>query len=182
MNKDYQYGSANSDWAIDHDDASSWFEDSENVLVYGSHKWRDGVHKWYYSNLYVMPVDSVPAQTWGIGWYTLNTMSSRFTNNSMVSWTPTAQFHYCWSLPLPYAGFSVANNSYFTPGNPKLPFRVGGSGSMNPKGSPTPPMKVSAVNTLEKWQELTGNDMGSTISADMDLQRVLAQAERYLQL
>jgi hypothetical protein len=43
-------------------------------------------------------------------------------------------------------------------------------------------MKVSAVNTLEKWQELTGNDMGSTISADMDLQRVLAQAERYLQL
>ena len=54
--------------------------------------------------------------------------------------------------------------------------------ALNPKGSPTPPMKVSAVDTLEKWQQLTGNDMGSTISANMDLQRVLAQAERYLQL
>ena len=51
LNKDYQYGSTNSDWAIDHDDASSWFEDSNNVMVYGSHKWRDGVHKWYTDNL-----------------------------------------------------------------------------------------------------------------------------------
>jgi hypothetical protein len=182
LNKDYQYGSANSDWAIDHDDASSWFEDSENVLVYGSHKWRDGVHKWYSSNLYVMPVDSVPAQTWGIGWYTLNTNSSRFTNNTMVSWAPAAQFHYCWSLPLPYADFTVADNRYFTPGNSTLPFRVGGGGGMNPPGSPVPPMKVSAVDSLEKWQQLTGNDMGSTISADMDLQRVLALAKLYLQL
>jgi len=24
LNKDYQYGSTNSDWSIDHDDASSW--------------------------------------------------------------------------------------------------------------------------------------------------------------
>lgn len=24
LNKDYQYDSTNSDWAIDHDDASSW--------------------------------------------------------------------------------------------------------------------------------------------------------------
>ena len=71
---------------------------------------------------------------------------------------------------------------YFTPGNAKLPFRVGGSGGLNPKGSPTPPMKVSAVDSLEKWQLLTGNDVGSTMSADMDLQRTIAQAERYLQL
>ena len=110
---------------------------------------------------------------------------------------------------------------------------------MNPKGSPTPPVKVNAVDTLAKWQELTGathppaiiqcdsslvcemvmisghdnhlrsdssdhdnqyylcgwidlfgartharigNDVGSTMSADMDLKRVLAQAEAYLQL
>ena len=53
---------------------------------------------------------------------------------------------------------------------------------MNPPGSPIPPMKVSAVDSLEKWQQLTGNDLGSTISADIDLQRVLAQAELYLQL
>ena len=26
-------GSTNSDWSIDHDDASSWFEDSQNVMV-----------------------------------------------------------------------------------------------------------------------------------------------------
>ena len=42
----WSFVAANSDWAIDHDDASSWFEDSKNVMVYGSHKWRDGVHKW----------------------------------------------------------------------------------------------------------------------------------------
>ena len=53
---------------------------------------------------------------------------------------------------------------------------------MNPKGSSTPPMKVSAVDSLEDWQQLTGNDKGPTMSADMDLQRVMAQAERYLQL
>ena len=38
LNKDYVYGSENSNWCIDHDDASSWYEDSENVLVYGAHK------------------------------------------------------------------------------------------------------------------------------------------------
>ena len=154
------------------------------MLVYGAHKWRDGVHKWYTDNLYVMPVDSMAAQTWGIGWYTLQTNSSRFTNNTMVSWAAAAQFHYCWSLPLPYADFTVADNRYFTPGNAKMPFRVGGTGNMNPKGSPAPPggMKVSAVDSLEKWQQLTGNDKGSTMSDDMDRQRVMAQAERYLQL
>ena len=43
-------------------------------------------------------------------------------------------------------------------------------------------MKPSEVDSLAKWQQLTGNDLGSTMSADMDLPRVLAQAERYLQL
>ena len=55
LNKDFEYNSLNSDWAIDHDDASSWFEDHENVLVYGAHKWRDGIHKHYVHNLYVTP-------------------------------------------------------------------------------------------------------------------------------
>jgi hypothetical protein len=184
LNKDYQYGSANSDWAIDHDDASSWFEDSKNVMVYGSHKWRDGVHKWYFDNLYVMPVDSVSAQTWGIGWYLLNTNSSRFTNNTMVTWAPAAQFHYIWSIPQPYADVVIADNHYFTPNNSNLPFKVGGSPhpAYTPKGSPKPPITVNQVDSLAKWQLLTGNDVGSTISADMDLKRVLAQAEQYLQL
>ena len=51
LNKDFVYGSANSDWCIDHDDASSYFYDSLNVLVWGAHKWRDGVNKSYISNL-----------------------------------------------------------------------------------------------------------------------------------
>ena len=88
-------GSTNSDWSIDHDDASSWFEDSQNVMVCkrkdgylslslasglpamvsvislrtdGSHKWRDGVHKHYFENLYVIPEDATPNAEWGIGW------------------------------------------------------------------------------------------------------------------
>jgi hypothetical protein len=65
----YLTSSANSDWCIDHDDASSYFYDSLNVLVWGAHKWRDGVNKSYVSNLYVSPPQSSGAQTWGIGWY-----------------------------------------------------------------------------------------------------------------
>ena len=61
-------GSTNSDWSIDHDDASSFFEDSQNVMVYGSHKWRDGVHKHYFENLCVIPEDATPNAEWGIGW------------------------------------------------------------------------------------------------------------------
>ena len=45
-----------------------------------------------------------------------------------------------------------------------------------------PKFAPSAVKTLAQWQELTGNDAGSTISADMDLARVLRQARQYLQL
>ena len=117
------------------------------MLIYGSHKWRDGVHKWYFENLYVMPVDSVSAQTWGIGWYTLNTNSSRFTNNTMVNWAPAAQFHYCWSLPLPYADFTVADNKYFTPGNSKLPFKVPNSALTSPPaGHHTSAVQVSRTS------------------------------------
>ena len=65
-------GSTNSDWSIDHDDASSFFEDSQNVMVYGSHKWRDGVHKHYFENLYVIPEDATPNAEWGIGWYVVS--------------------------------------------------------------------------------------------------------------
>ena len=37
-------------------------------MVYGSHKWRDGVHKHYFENLYVIPEDATPNAEWGIGW------------------------------------------------------------------------------------------------------------------
>ena len=167
LNKDYQYGSANSDWAIDHDDASSWFEDFENVMVYGGHKWRDGVHKWYTNNLYVTPADASASQQWGIGWYTPNTKSSRFTNNTMITYGSQSQFHFTWSLPLPDADFVVGSNEYYTPGNDKLPFRVGGQ---------------DTVRTLKDWQKLTQNDLGSVISSDMDLPRIMAKAEELLRL
>lgn len=37
--------------AHEQDDASSFYYDSLNVLVWGAHKWRDGVNKSYVSNL-----------------------------------------------------------------------------------------------------------------------------------
>ena len=80
-------------------------------MVYGSHKWRDGVHKWYVNNLYVMPEDSGPNAVWGIGWYCLNTNSSKFENNTMVSFTADPQFHYVWSIPTEAADFVVSGNS-----------------------------------------------------------------------
>ena len=36
LNKDFQYGSSNSDWTVDHDDASSYYYDTENVHVWVS--------------------------------------------------------------------------------------------------------------------------------------------------
>eukprot|EP00656_Telonema_subtile_P020258 TRINITY_DN21409_c0_g1_i2.p1 TRINITY_DN21409_c0_g1~~TRINITY_DN21409_c0_g1_i2.p1 ORF type:complete len:232 (-),score=38.31 TRINITY_DN21409_c0_g1_i2:108-803(-) len=165
LNKDYQYGSSNSDWAIDHDDASSWFEDYDNVLVYGSHKWRDGVHKWYTHNLYVMPPDSTGSQQWGVGWYSTNTNSSKFLNNTMVTFASRSQFHYVWSLPLPSLDFQVGNNQYYTPNDPNLTFRVGGR---------------PEITTLGAWQALCQNDLGSQISADIDVERTVAMATKLL--
>ena len=182
LNKDYQYGSTNSDWSIDHDDASSFFEDSNNVMVYGSHKWRDGVHKWYFENLYVTPADAGENAQWGIGWYCLNTNSSKFYNNTFVSWTGTGKFHYVWSTPFPSSDFDVSDNTYYTPGSPSLPFSVAGGGTMNPPGSPKPKGPSSGIKALADWQSYTANDRGSTISADFDLARTVALAEQYLRL
>jgi hypothetical protein len=75
LNRDFQYGTSNSDWCIDHDDASSWYYDEHNVMAWGAHKWRDGVNKSYVSNLYIAPPYSTPAQQWGIGYYMKNTVS-----------------------------------------------------------------------------------------------------------
>ena len=179
LNKDYQFGSEFSDWGIDHDDASSWYEDANNVLVYGAHKWRDGIHKHYVENLYVTPPDAGASQTWGVGWYTPNTNASAFLNNTFVSFKPNnTQFHYVWSVPGPALDFNISGNRYFTPSDASLGFRVAGRGGMGP----TPPFAPSTVATLAQWQALTGSDAGATISADMDLQHTLAMAEEHLGL
>ena len=171
LNKDFEYNSLNSDWAIDHDDASSWFEDHENVLVYGAHKWRDGIHKHYVHNLYVTPADAATNSLWGIGWYTPNTNSSVFSNNTFCNWSPTPQFHYTWSVPLPSADFSLYDNAYYTLNkHATAPFLVGGSFGKN-------------VTTLAGWQKLTQNDARSTHSTSgMDLPKTVAIAEEYLRM
>ena len=177
-----------SDWGIDHDDASSWFEDTRNVLVYGAHKWRDGIRKHYVDNLYVTPRDAaaLPSQRWGVGWYTPNTAASAFVNNTFVSFLPpgagSTQFHYVWSVPGPAASvtsdFEVSGTRYFTPNDASLGFRVGGSGTVGTK----PPFPPSTVATLAQWQALTGADAGATISADMDVARTVALAEEFLNM
>ena len=150
--------------------------------MYGSHKWRDGVHKWYFDNLYVTPGDATMNAEFGVGWYSLNTNSSKFYNNTMVNWA-NAHFHYVWSVPFAQADFSLSDNSYYTPGTATLPFRVGGGGGMNPPGSPKQKGPASAIKTLADWQAYTGgNDQRSTISADFDLHRTVALAEKYLRL
>ena len=86
----------------------------------------------------------------------------------MVSYA-SGQFHYVWSVPLPSVEFELGDNKYYRPNDPKLTFLVKGDAKV-----------FGAVKSLAQWQELTQNDRGSTISADMDLKRIMAQAERYL--
>ena len=86
----------------------------------------------------------------------------------MVSYA-SGQFHYVWSVPLPAVDFELGDNKYYRPNDPTLTFLVKGDAKV-----------FGAVKSLAQWQELTQNDRGSTISADMDLKRILAQAERYL--
>jgi hypothetical protein len=76
-----------------------------------------------------------------------------------------------WSTPPP-------NPRYFTPLSKELGYHVGGSGSIGTK----PPFAPNQVKTLADWQRLTTNDVGSTISADMDIERAIQQASSYLQL
>lgn len=111
--------------------------------------------------------------------YTPNTRSSKFYNNTLVSFQPTAsRFHYVWSLPEPSLDFEVFNNSYFTPACKALTFTVAGPGTMGPK----PAFPPSSITTLAQWQKLISNDVGSTISADMGLDRLVGIAKRMLQL
>eukprot|EP00039_Didymoeca_costata_P024933 m.11883 g.11883 ORF g.11883 m.11883 type:complete len:934 (-) comp4550_c0_seq1:83-2884(-) len=167
LNKDYNYGTANSDWTIDHDDSSSYYYDSYNVNIYGSHKWRDGVNKSYVSNLYVTPPDAVGSQQWGVGWYTPNTARSTFLGNTMVNWGDRTQFGYSWSVPTPTADFQVDNNRYFTPNQTSLPFNVGGG---------------HGCHSFAAWQAMCKCDEHSTISADMTLSQTLTIAKQYLQM
>ena len=140
------------------------------------------MHKWYFDNLYVTPEDAGSNAQWGVGWYCLNTNSSKFYNNTMVNWA-SAQFHYVWSTPFAHSDFSISDNTYYTPGTAAMPFHVAGNGGMNPPGSPPSKGSPSAIKTLADWQTYTGgNDQGSTISADFDLQRTVALAEKYLRL
>ena len=163
LNKDFLFGSENSDWSIDHDDASSFYEDSLNVMVYGAHKWRDGVHKWYFDNMYVTPSDAGDNDK-GVGWYSQHTASSKFYGNTLIDWAAAPQFHFCWSNPNPKSDFDLHANKYFTPGNTTLPFKAGGG----PCGE---------AASLAEWQTITQNDAGSSISADMDVTRAVALAK-----
>jgi len=106
-----------SQWSIDHDDASSFYTDSENVCAYGMHKWRDGVLKNVSSNIYVIPEDASPggggSQQKGVGFYAGNTNRSVFEGNEMYNWGDAFQFFYTWSVPSPANEFVVDNNRYY---------------------------------------------------------------------
>ena len=124
---------------------------------------------------YVTLPDAALSQTWGVGWYCLNTNASAFVNNTMVSFKPSnTQFHYLWSLPVLHTQ-SPTSTSATT--DASLAMRVAGAASMNGAGV-KPPFPPSQVATLAQWQQLTGNDAGAAISADIDV----AIAEGMLEL
>ena len=148
-------------------------------MVYGGHKWRDGVHKHYNGNMYVTPADAGTNDK-GVGWYVKNTADSTFVNNTLISWKAAPQFHYAWSNPSPLCDFNISNNKYYTPGQSSLPFRVDGATSMQQpgvcEGAHANP-KPSDIRTLADWQAMTGNGKGSTISTDIDVDGAIALAK-----
>lgn len=164
------------------DDGSSWFYDENNVLVWGAHKWRDGVNKSYVSNLYVVPPGAAQSQQWGIGYYTANTAFSRFSGNTMVAFNQTKhQFAYVWAygktpMPNKAAGFAVENNHYFTPGSTSMPFAVAGDPKDVHSGG------SCKISSLAQWQQCCDCEKGSTVSHEISEAEILAMAEGYLQL
>jgi hypothetical protein len=138
----------------------------------------------YYS--YIIPSDSPSRTSWGVGWYTLNSNSSLFANNTFVSFKTAAQggtqFHYVWSLPSAAADVSVTGTRYLFAADDSMTFLVGGSGTMNPTGVAPPAFAPSEVRTLAQWQKLTATDAGATASADATVDSTVAMARQLLQL
>ena len=143
-------------YCIDHDDGSSQYNDTGNVLVYGGIKYRDGVNKSASGNLVVY---SLGAAFQVNGFLT----DSFFDNTVILNGGPG---YTCVGNAVP--GVTTMENRFFTPSDKNLSFRTSGC-------------KVDGT-TLKEWQKGCKCDQDSTISSDVTLQEIVSMASELLGL
>eukprot|EP01114_Cavostelium_apophysatum_P017787 TRINITY_DN5362_c0_g1_i2.p1 TRINITY_DN5362_c0_g1~~TRINITY_DN5362_c0_g1_i2.p1 ORF type:complete len:238 (-),score=47.49 TRINITY_DN5362_c0_g1_i2:45-758(-) len=153
---------------LDHDDGSNSYYDAENVLLYGSVKFRDGCNRTATNNLIL--VDSTVGSEMQFLCPFNVTTEEYFTENTVISYVQDAPFYECVGLTennitMPFISL---NNQYFTPGQTSLPFTTQACSPAND-------------TTLSQWQEL-GFDINSTISENIDLAAILSLAKALISL
>ena len=126
--------------------------------MHGGFKVRDGVNRSHAHNLVIGATLANPQ----IAGFDSTTLVENVAVNS------NGDFYEC--VGDAFGGGTVAaNNAFYTPGNPKLPFRQGCAGGSG--------------GTLAAWQANGGNyDAGSTISANVTTAQLLQWARLRLGL
>ena len=150
-------GHSNGLYCIDHDDGSSQYNDTGNVLVYGGVKYRDGVNRSVSDNLVIYSL--------GAAFQVSGFSTDRFVDNTVVLNRGVA--YTCVGAAIK-GGVTTMNNRFFTPNDTSLSFTTGGC---NVKGS-----------TLKEWQAACHCDQGSTISSDLTGNQILDMASKMLGL
>ena len=160
-------GATQSGYCFDWDDASSNYNATGNVLVFGGVKLSGGSNRSVSGNLVVAGKLADPQQAGGNKVPSVNT-TAVFDN---IAVNPNGNFYSCASpLPLPWwvrHGNWFFNNTFYTPGSPSLPFVTTGC-------------NVSGT-TLRAWQSRGPNfDGGSTIASGLTMPQLIALARSKL--
>ena len=146
-------GSSHGLYCIDHDDGSSQYNDSGNVLVYGGIKYRDGVNRTATGNLVVYSV--------GAAFQINGFKTDVFSNNTVIL---NGNAYTCVGQAVP--GVTTANNRFYAPNDTSLAFNTAGC---NMRG-----------NTLQEWQDFCKCDKDSTIMSNITVQEILSMATHVL--
>jgi hypothetical protein len=156
FNKNYATnGVTRSGYCVDYDDGSSQYNATNNVFLYGGFKIRDGVNRSHDSNL-VINAHLADPQVAGFD-------STRLTNNIVVM--SGGGFYGCVGDAFGQ-GTYASGNSFFTPGDPTLPFAPGCQG---------------ACGNLSCWQKNGPQyDSASTISDTVSVAQLLKWASTRL--
>ena len=156
-------------WPIDHDDGSSFYEDSYNFLVYGGKKNYLGNSKMDHHEIYVY--SDASAGGFGSG----NCLNDYDPRPGLSGWNETWIDNICtlYSSSLPYnigncntADLYVpylANNTIYVPSGTQAAFTCG-----------------SARLTLQQWQSY-GLDIGTIVQTTPDVQTIIDWGRKMLQ-
>ena len=150
-------GQSNGMYCFDHDDGSSQYNDTGNVLVYGGVKYRDGVNRSVSDNLIVYSL--------GAAFEVSGFSTDRFINNTVILNDGPA--YSCYDDAI-HGGITTMNNRFFTPNDVTLNFNTS---RCNVTGT-----------TLKEWQMACNCDQGSTISSVVVGKQILDMASKLLGL